>query len=87
MNWTRIRAIYRKDMRDALRDSRVLTALIMPLAFGLLYSFMFSDDAATQKVKVGIVSEWSDAAYGRHSKAGWADRAHDLRHDARRRPP
>ncbi len=53
MNWSRVRAIYRKDMRDALRDSRVLTALLMPLAFGLLYSMMFTD---TQKIEVGIVS-------------------------------
>lgn len=55
MNRRRIGAIYRKDMRDALRDSRVLTALLTPLLIGLLYSFMFSDDAATQKVKVGII--------------------------------
>jgi ABC-type Na+ efflux pump permease subunit len=56
VNQSHIRPIFRKDMRDALRDSRVLTALIMPLLLGLLYSFMFSDDVATQKVKVGIVS-------------------------------
>ena len=44
-------------MRDALRDSRVLTAILMPLALGLLYSFMFSDEnVRTQKAKVGIVS-------------------------------
>ena len=43
--WRRLRAIYRKDMRDAIRDSRVLTALLMPLALGLLYSFMFSDES------------------------------------------
>jgi ABC-2 type transport system permease protein len=51
-----IRPIYRKDMRDALRDSRVLTALLMPLLLGLLYSFIFPNDTAVQKVKVGIVS-------------------------------
>ncbi len=56
MNWSRIRPIYRKDMRDALRDSRVLTALITPLLLGLLYSFMFTSDVPTEKVKVGIVS-------------------------------
>jgi ABC-2 type transport system permease protein len=55
--WRRLRAIYRKDMRDALRDSRVLTALVMPLALGLLYSFMFSDEnVRVQKGKVGIVA-------------------------------
>jgi ABC-type Na+ efflux pump permease subunit len=56
VNWGRIRAIYRKDLRDALRDSRVLTAIIMPLLLGLLYSFIFSEDTPTQKVKVGVVS-------------------------------
>ena len=53
MNWSRVSAIYRKDMRDALRDSRVLTALLMPLAFGLLYSLIFTD---VQEIDVGIVS-------------------------------
>ena len=57
MTWRRIRAIFRKDMMDALRDSRVLTALIMPLAFGLLYSIIFNDeDVRTTKVKVGVVA-------------------------------
>lgn len=55
--WRRLRAIYRKDMRDAIRDSRVLTALLMPLALGLLYSFMFSDESVqVQKGTVGIVA-------------------------------
>ena len=57
MNRRCITAIWRKDMRDALRDSRVLTALLMPLLFGLLYSFIFSDDTAVTKVKVGVVSD------------------------------
>ena len=58
MSWSRIRAIYRKDMRDAVRDSRVLTAILMPLLLGLLYSFMLPDEnVRTQKIKVGVVSE------------------------------
>jgi ABC-2 type transport system permease protein len=56
MSWSRIRAIYRKDLRDAVRDSRVLTAVLMPLMLGVIYSFIFSDDVKTQKIKVGIVS-------------------------------
>ncbi|NLE22816.1 MAG: ABC transporter permease [Actinobacteria bacterium] len=56
MNRRRIGAIYRKDMRDALRDSRVLTALLMPLLLGVFYSFAFGDDAAVQKIKVGVVA-------------------------------
>ncbi len=55
MNRRRIRAIFRKDLRDGLRDSRVLTAVITPLLIGLLYSFIFTDSTAP-KVKVGIVS-------------------------------
>lgn len=59
MRWPRIYAIYRKDMRDALRDSRVLTAILMPLLLGLLYSFIFPNEnpMTAQKVKVGIVSD------------------------------
>ena len=45
MSIARIAAIYRKDIRDALRDSRLLMALLMPLLLGVLYSFMFQDDA------------------------------------------
>lgn len=60
LTWRRLRAIYRKDMRDAIRDSRVLTALLMPLALGLLYSFMFSDESVqVQKGTVGIVAAGS----------------------------
>ncbi len=55
VNRRRIRAIFRKDMRDAMRDSRVLTAVLTPLLIGLLYSFIFPDNVAP-KVKVGIVS-------------------------------
>lgn len=55
VNLRRIRAIFRKDMRDAMRDSRVLTAVLMPLLIGLLYSFIFPDNTAP-KVQVGIVS-------------------------------
>lgn len=60
MNPSRLRAIYRKDMREALRDSRVLTAILMPLLVGLLYSFMFPDDTA-QKITIGIVASGGTA--------------------------
>ena len=57
MSWSRVRAIYRKDMRAAFRDSRILTALLFPLALGLIYSFIFPDETVnTEKIKVGIVS-------------------------------
>ena len=54
MNGRRVNAIYRKDLRDALRDSRLIVALLMPLLLGLLYSFMFKDE--TRPVaKLGVV--------------------------------
>ncbi len=57
MSWSRIRAIYRKDMRDAIRDSRVLTAVLMPLLLGLLYSFALPDEEGMiEKLKIGVVS-------------------------------
>ncbi len=37
--WT----IFRKDLRDAIRDSRVLVAIIVPIGLGILYNFMFQD--------------------------------------------
>ena len=58
MNATRIDAIYRKDMRDALRDSRLIIAVLMPLLIGLLYSFMFKDDTKPT-AKLGVVTSAS----------------------------
>jgi ABC-2 type transport system permease protein len=54
----RINAIYRKDLRDALRDSRLLIAILLPLLIGLLYSFMFKDDTKPT-AKVGVVAATS----------------------------
>ncbi len=58
MNATRVDAIYRKDMRDALRDSRLIIAVLMPLLIGLLYSFMFKDDTKPT-AKLGVVTSAS----------------------------
>ncbi len=58
MNATRVNAIYRKDLRDALRDSRLIVALLVPLLIGVLYSFMFKDDAR-QAAKLGVVASTS----------------------------
>lgn len=55
MSWRRVQAIYRKDLRDALRDSRLLLALVMPLLLGLLYSVMFQDDTRPE-AKMGYVT-------------------------------
>jgi len=58
VNATRIHAIYRKDLRDALRDSRLIIAILMPLLIGILYSFMFKDDAKPT-AKLGVVASTS----------------------------
>jgi hypothetical protein len=54
----RVDAIWRKDLRDAMRDSRLIVALLMPLLLGLPYSFMFKDE--TRPVaKLGVVGATS----------------------------
>jgi len=58
VNLGRIDAIYRKDLRDALRDSRLIIAVLMPLLIGLLYSFMFNDDTKPA-AKLGVVASTS----------------------------
>jgi len=55
VNLPRVRAIYRKDLRDALRDSRLIIAILMPLALGLLYSVMFRDESRPT-AKLGVVA-------------------------------
>jgi ABC-2 type transport system permease protein len=46
MHLRMIRSIFRKDLRDAIRDSRVLVAVIVPIGIGLLYNVMFQDTTA-----------------------------------------
>jgi ABC-2 type transport system permease protein len=55
MSGARVMAIFQKDLRDAVRDSRLIVALAMPLLIGLLYSFMFQDETMPS-VKLGVVS-------------------------------
>lgn len=52
----RLIQIYRKDVRDALRDTRLVMALVMPLLIGLLYSFMFEDDSRPQTKMAVLMS-------------------------------
>lgn len=54
MSMPRVLAIYHKDLRDALRDSRLIMALAMPLLLGLLYSVMFQNESRPS-VRVGVV--------------------------------
>ncbi len=43
MHPTKIFAVFWKDLRDAIRDARILTALLVPIGLGLLYNFAFDD--------------------------------------------
>jgi hypothetical protein len=51
-----IGGIFRKDIKDGMRDSRIIGALVAPVLIGLMYSFVFTDQAPKQKVRVGVVA-------------------------------
>ena len=57
MSIRRIATIFRKDLRDAIRDARVLVALFVPLSFGLFYNFTFDDNATNQIADVAFHAE------------------------------
>jgi ABC-2 type transport system permease protein len=52
----RILTIFRKDFGDALRDSRVLLALVVPLGIGLLYNVIIQDEEVVPKATVAYVT-------------------------------
>jgi len=52
-----IRGILSKDLSDALRDSRVIIPLLVPLGLGLFYSFMFEDAPPRTEVTVAYVTQ------------------------------
>lgn len=56
MNLRHIWAIFRKDLRDAMRDSRVLIALVLPLGLGLLYSVIFQNTSTTPSGVIAYVA-------------------------------
>ncbi len=65
MNLSRIWAVYRKDLRDALRDSRVLMAVLLPLGLGLLYNVMFQDTPTVPSVTVAYTTADASSLPGR----------------------
>lgn len=50
----RVSAVFWKDLRDAIRDARVLIALVLPLGIGIFYSFSFNDDAITVHAEIAV---------------------------------
>jgi ABC-2 type transport system permease protein len=55
MHTRKISAIFRKDLRDAIRDARILTALL-PIGIGLIYNFVFDDSEARPEVSIAYAS-------------------------------
>ena len=47
MHFSMVRTIFTKDLRDAIRDARVLVAILVPLGIGIFYSFIFDDGDPT----------------------------------------
>lgn len=47
MSLRRIWTIFNKDLHDAIRDARVLVALLLPLGIGVFYNFSFDDETST----------------------------------------
>lgn len=39
-----VRTIFWKDLRDAIRDGRVLVAVLLPIGLGIFYSLIFDDE-------------------------------------------
>ena len=44
MSIKRIKTILFKDLKDVIRDSRILVAIITPLLIGVVYNYTFQDD-------------------------------------------
>lgn len=44
----RIFTLFTKDLKDAIRDARVLVALIVPLGIGVFYNYTFDDTLITE---------------------------------------
>ena len=49
-----ILTIFRKDLFDAVRDMRVLLAIVMPLGIGIFYNFIFQNLDRTPSATVAI---------------------------------
>ncbi|MEA2584936.1 MAG: type transport system permease protein [Thermomicrobiales bacterium] len=52
MHWRNVRTIFRKDLRDAIRDARVLVAVLVPFGIGVFYNVTFDDEVATPTATV-----------------------------------
>lgn len=51
-----ILTIFKKDLRDAIRDGRVLVAILVPIALGIFYSFIFPSSTPTPSATIAYQS-------------------------------
>jgi hypothetical protein len=58
MHLRNIRTIFNKDLRDAIRDARVLVAVFVPFGIGIFYNLTFDDE--TPKPKATVVYSTAD---------------------------
>ena len=56
----RIFTLFTKDLKDAIRDARVLVALIVPLGIGVFYNYTFDDTSITE-IKGTVAISAADA--------------------------
>ncbi|WP_320671873.1 ABC transporter permease [Patulibacter defluvii] len=87
MNLRRMLAIYRKDLVDAIRDGRVLVAILIPIGLGVFYSLAFDDDTPRPSAKVAVVGASADAARVAAALPKDVDRAIDLKVEREREQP
>jgi hypothetical protein len=52
MRMRRILTIFRKDVRDAIRDARVLMAIIVPFGLGIFYNLIMDDTESTPEATI-----------------------------------
>jgi hypothetical protein len=52
-----IKTILSKDLRDAIKDARVLVAVLVPFSVGIFYNLTFDDDSTTPKATVAVYAE------------------------------
>lgn len=48
-------AIFRKDLRETVRDGRVLLAVLLPLGLGIFYNLIFDEEPLATKVRAAAV--------------------------------
>ncbi|HEY7033569.1 MAG TPA: ABC transporter permease [Thermomicrobiales bacterium] len=56
MHRRHIRTIFNKDLRDAIRDARVLVAIFVPFGIGIFYNLTFHDETPKPKATVVYTS-------------------------------